>query len=123
MMRRLSVAVLAAAAIAVAGCAGNVVKMVTTNADMREQVIGAIAGNGDLAGEMIDRLMTAEGTQALVVNKVLANGPAVQAVMARIAKDPTMVDGVLDVAVQDSTMKAHVLTLFKGIQMGATRAR
>jgi hypothetical protein len=39
--------------------------------------------------------------------------------MAKMASNQTMVDGVLNLAVQDSTMREHVLTLFKGMQMGA----
>jgi len=34
-----------------------------------------------------------------------------------MAKDQTMVDGILNVAAQDPGMRGHIMTLFKGMQM------
>ena len=48
-------------------------------------------------------------------------GDAMQSLMAKIARDPTAVDGIIGLAVQESTMKEHVLTLLKGMQIGEGR--
>ena len=106
-----------------AGCGGDASSMITSNAELRDKVMNVIGGNGALAGQMTDKLLAADSTKAIVIGKVFANGGAVQEIMARIAKDPTMVDGVLNVAVQDTAMKTHVMTLLKGMEMGAAGTR
>jgi hypothetical protein len=100
----------------VVGCAGDVSKRLVSDAAFQSSVMEAIAANPDLAGTMLDRLLAGE-TRALVMERVLANGGAVQGLMTRVAQDQTILDGVINLAVQDSAMRAHVLTLFKGMQM------
>jgi hypothetical protein len=102
-----------------AGCGGDVSTMISSNAPLRDKVIGVFAGNGALATQMVERLLATDSTQAIVVDKLLANGGALQSVLLRVAKDRTMVDGVLNLAVQDTAMKTHVMTLLKGMEMGA----
>jgi hypothetical protein len=101
------------------GCGGDISRVLATDAQMRDQVMSAIAGNGELAGAMMDRLLGGDTTRALVLDRLMANGPAMQNMMARIAGNRTMIDGILNVAVQDTGMKRHVMTLFKGMEMGA----
>ncbi len=104
------------------GCAGDVSKRLVSDVAFQTQVMEAFGGNPDLAGVMVDRLLAGE-TRALVMDRVLADGSAVQGLMTKVAQDRTMLDGVLNLAVQDTAMRAHVLALFKGMQMmgGADR--
>ena len=113
-------AVLAACAALAAGCASDIGKQVVSDAATQSKVIEAIAANPDLAGRVMDRLLAGE-TRALVIDKSLGNGQAVQDIMARMAKDRTMMDGMINVAVQDSMMRDHVMTLFKGMQMAGRK--
>ena len=101
-----------------AGCGGDVVQQMMSNAEVKTKVMDAVTTDPTLAGEMVDKLIGSEASRGLVLDKVMGNGEMTQAIMARIAKDQTMVDGVLNMAVQDSMMRAHVMTLFKGMQMG-----
>ena len=99
------------------GCSGDVTKMLSSNPELQSQIMGAISNNPDLANRMIDQLLASEGARTLVLDKVMANGQTMQSLMATMARDQTMVDGVINFAVQDSIMRDHVLTLFKGMQM------
>ena len=123
MKRPLLIAVLAASVFAAAGCGGDVSTMLTQSAEVRDKVMTVFSSNGAMAGQMVDRLLSTDSTQVIVVDKVMGNGAAVQAVLARVAKDPTMVDGVLSFAVQDTNMKRHVLTLLKGMEMAGAVAK
>jgi|RhiMetdeSRZDD1v2_1073273.scaffolds.fasta_scaffold600416_2 hypothetical protein len=109
--------------VAALGCSGDVNKLLTSNPEMQSQIMGAISADSALAGRMIDQLMTKDGTRTLLMEKVFANGQAKQDVMSAVARDQTMIDGVLNLAVQDSSMRNHVMTLFKGVQMGQSVPR
>ena len=104
----------------IAGCAGDVAKRLATDAAFQTQVLGAFGGNAELAGKMVDQLLAGD-TRALVMDRVLADGAAVQSLMTKVAQDRTMLDGVLNVAVQDTAMRSHILALFKGMQMMGSR--
>jgi hypothetical protein len=119
--RGVAIAVAVIGAALMFGCGGDVAKMMTTNPEMRDKIMGAITANPDLAGQMVDKLMGGDTTRTLVLDRVMANGGAMQEMMARMAKDQTMVDGILNVAVQDSSMHNHVMTLLKGMQMMGKR--
>ncbi|TMQ51278.1 MAG: hypothetical protein E6K72_10625 [Candidatus Eisenbacteria bacterium] len=100
----------------VAGCGGAIGKRLASDAAFQSQVMGAIAGSPELAGKMVDQLLAGD-TRALVTDRVLANGGAVQGLMTKIAQDRSMLDGVLNLAVQDTAMKSHILALFAGMKM------
>ena len=100
----------------VAGCAGDVAKRLVSDAALQSEVMGAIAANPELAGKMVDQLL-AGGTRDVVLDRVLGNGAAVQGLMTKIAQDRTILDGVLNIAVQDTAMKSHILALFTGMKM------
>jgi hypothetical protein len=53
----------------------------------------------------------------MVLDKVLASGDMAQGIMGHMAKDQTMLDGVLSLAAQDSTMRAHVMGVLQGMKM------
>ena len=100
-----------------AGCGGDIVQQMMTNAETKAKVTDAIVADQATAGEMIDKLINTESSRGMVLEKLMGNGEMVQGIMGRIARDQTMVDGVLNMAVQDSTMREHIVTLFKGMQM------
>ena len=111
-----TVGIAAACCALLVGCAGDVSKRLVSDAAFQTQVLDAFGGNADLAGMMVDRLLAGD-TRTLVMDRVLADGAAVQGLMTRVAQDRTILDGVLNLAVQDTAMRAHVLALFKGMQM------
>jgi hypothetical protein len=105
----------------VAGCAMDVPRMMKTDATLQTQVMGAIGADSALAGRMVDQLLGGAPTRESLVHSVMNNGDAARAVMVMVAQDPSRLDAVLGLAVQDSTMKVHVLTLLKGMQMAGTK--
>jgi len=122
MKRSISPLVLAAALTLVTpGCAVDVPHLMKTDVAMRTTVLDTIAGDSTLTSAVVERLLTAEGTREALLDGVFANGDAAQQAMMRVAKDPTRLDGVLSLAVQDSATKDHVLTLLKGMQMAGTK--
>jgi hypothetical protein len=121
-MRRITLGLLMGVAlVAMFGCGGDVVKTVTSDAALEARVMGAITADPAMTGRMVDQLLASEPARAVLLEKLMANGDAVQTVMTQFAKDETRIDGILSLAVQDSSMKAHVMTLLKGMQMGAKK--
>jgi hypothetical protein len=102
--------------LAIAGC-GSPVDQVVKSDDLRGQMMEKITGDPAMAVDVLQRLLGSEESQGIVLDQVMGNSDALQALMARMAKDQTMVDGILNVAVQDSAMRVHVMTLFQGMQM------
>jgi hypothetical protein len=100
-----------------AGCAVDVPRLMTRDADTQARVMDTVATDSTLAGRMVERLLAEEATRRSLVDRTLANGDAARLVMLEIAGDRTRLDGVISLAVQDSAMKRHVLTLFRGMQM------
>jgi hypothetical protein len=119
--RALLAACLMAAAALTVGCGGDMVKQLMANPEMQGKVMDAITQNSGLASQMMDKFMANDSLRTMVITKVMANGGAAQSIMAAMSKDQTMIDGVLNVAVQDPAMKEHVMTLFKGMQMAAAK--
>ena len=119
MKRRWVIGVFVAAGVVAAatGCGRDVKRMFQTNPKMRERVTEVMSVDSTLSGPLLDRMMQSDSTQAFVVRRVLANASTVQALMLRMASDRTMVDGILNVAVQDSGMRDHVVTLIDGMRM------
>lgn len=111
----------AAAGVAlVAGCAGDIGKQLVADPATQTRVMDAIAGNSDLAGKVVDRLL-AGSTRPMVLRKVLANDESAGQILNAVAHNPNALDMVLASAVQDSMMRTHVMTLFKGMQMAGVK--
>ena len=64
-------------------------------------------------------MLAGDSTRTVVIEKVMADGPAMQEMMSAIAKDQTVVDGILNLAVQDSMMKSHLMGVLQGMNMMA----
>jgi len=119
----LPLAGLALAAALAAGCSGDMSQQLASDPNLQARVMEVISGNGGMAAQMADRLLAADSTRGMLVGKLLGNGDAAQAVMLSVAKNPTMLDGVIGLAVQDPAMKEHVLTLLKGMEMAGGAAK
>jgi len=100
-----------------ASCAGDMASRLRSDPALQATVMDAISGSAPMADQMVSRLMSSDSTRALVLDRVMADGAAAQAVMGRIARDQTMIDGILNLAVQDTVMKSHLLGVLQGIKM------
>jgi hypothetical protein len=78
-----------------------------------------MSADPDAAGGMADRLLGADSTRALVIEKLVSSAGGARAVMEAVAKNSTLLDGTINMAVQDPATRQHVLTLIKGINMAA----
>lgn len=103
--------------LAVAGCGGDIAKQIVSNEQLRGQVMDVIAQNKTVALQAVDRILASDSLRATVVDHLLGNKDVAQQVIVRIATNPDAFDMVLEVAVRDTAMRGHVLTLVKGIQM------
>ncbi len=109
------------AAVLAAGCAGDISKQLVSDPNLQEKILGTISANEGLAGQMADRLLAGDGTRAMLVEKLMGNGDAAQGVMLAVAKNSSMLDGVIGLAVQDSSTRDRLMTLFKGMQMAGAK--
>lgn len=114
---RVAWTMLAALVLAFAAGCGNPVETVIRSDEMRGQVMEKITGDPTMAVDVVQRLLGSEETQGIVLDQVLNNSDATQALMLRMAREQTIVDGILNTAMQDSSMRTHLMTLFKGMQM------
>lgn len=103
-----------ATAIAV-GCSGDIAKQALATPELQAKVMEMIGGSPDMAGSMVDKLLAGD-TKTMVMDKLLANGEAVEALVGKIATNPEMVDKVLGMAVQDPAMKDRIMGFIKGLQ-------
>jgi len=117
-MRRVVFAAMVAWALTMvmAGC-GNPVDRMLASDDQRAQLWARVSGRPEVLQEMVDRLLSADSTRTVLIDRLLASGGARQAVLTRVAQDRTLMDGTIHFAVQDSSMRDHVMTLFRGMQM------
>jgi hypothetical protein len=103
------------------GCAGDIGKQVMANPELQAKIMDMIASSTPTAGGMVDRLLSADSTRAVVIEKLLGSAGGAEAVMQAVARNQTLMDGVLNSAMQDPAMKEHVLTLFKGMKMAGAK--
>ena len=113
--------VIACSLLVLPGC-GDMIQTIMRSPESQAKVMDLIGGDAEMAGRMTDKLLSAEGSRRALIDHLMGNGEAMQTLMARVARDPTALDAVIGLAVQDSTMREHVMTLFKGMQM-ARQAR
>ncbi len=117
MKRAWNVASVSALGLLALGCGGDMVKQLMTKPEFQQRVMQVIGSNGVLAGRMTDQLLGSDSTRRLVVARLLANPDAAKATMLAMSHDRTMVEGIINLAVQDTAMRTSVLQLFKGMQM------
>ena len=120
-MRKTTLVLLAMATMAAAGCGGDIAKQMTSNEQLRGQVMDVIAQHQDMVLQAVDRIVASDSLRGPVVDHLLHNKDVAKQVIVRVATNPEAFDMVLDVALRDSAMRGHVLTLVKGIQMASAR--
>lgn len=113
------VLVVVASALLGLACAGDVAKQVMGDPAMQVRIMDMISANQESAGGMVDRLLAADSTRAMMIEKLVSSAGGAQAVMEVVAKNQTMIDGAINIAVQDPAMREHVMTLVKGINMAS----
>jgi hypothetical protein len=102
------------------GCGDPVDRLLASDGS-RAALWDKVASNPDLSAQVVDRLLGADSTRAALLDRVLASGGSRQSVLARVATDRALMDGAIHYAVQDSSMRDHLLTLFKGMEMAGSR--
>lgn len=115
--RSMALVLVAACVAALGGCANDVSRQMTTSTETRTKVMDTIASNPEMSGETMDRMMASDTTRQIVVDKVMSNADMVQALINRMAKDQTTLDGIVNVAAQDSLMHDHMMQMMKSIGM------
>jgi hypothetical protein len=103
------------------GCAGDIGKQVMASPELQAKVMDMISASPSTAGGMVDRLLGADSTRAVVIEKLVGSAGGAQAVMDVVGRNQTLIDGALNVAMQDPAMKEHVMTLFKGMKMAGAK--
>lgn len=107
-----------AAALAMGGCGGkNMASQLASNEQMRNEVMSAITSNPELAVIMQEKLLASDSLRTRIVDTVLHDTNSSQYVLYRVATNQDAMDLVLKAAVADSSMRTHVLTLLKGVEM------
>ena len=107
----------AGAVLIVAGCSGDMSRQMMSNPEMQSKVMDLISQNGAMASHMVDKLLGSDSTRTLLLDKLMSDGGSAQAIMSRVAANQTMVDGVLNLAVQDTVMKSHLMGVLQGMKM------
>lgn len=106
-----------------AGCSMDVAKQMVSNEQVRTQVLDAIVANKDLTGQLMAKFMGNDSTRVQFVDALLQNEEVAKQVIVRVGTNPNAVDMVLGVAVQDSAMRSHVVTLIKGIDLASRQSK
>ncbi len=122
-MRKIGWIVVAAVAcaFAVAGCTRDPGQAVMKDPVLMGKIMDMIAADSTTAGSMAERLVGADQSRTLVLQKLVSSAGGAQQVMETVAKDQTLMDGALNQAMKDPTMRTHVITLFKGMQMAGAK--
>lgn len=115
--KKTMLALLAVGTMAAAGCGGDIAQQILTSEQLRGQVMDVIAQHQDVALQAVDRIVASDSIRGVVVDHLLQNKDVAKQVVVRVATTPEAFDMVLSVALRDSAMRGHVLTLVKGIQM------
>ena len=120
MKRTLLIAAGALLGLAAPGC-GDAVHRMLADPTTRARLFQAVGADSALTREVADRLLAEDGTRGLVFERLLGMGEARQALLVDVARDRVLLDGVIQFAVQDTAMRSHILTLFKGMQMAGAK--
>jgi hypothetical protein len=117
-MKALLAPCLVALVLLLAGCGPEAM---VKNAASRDKLLAAIMANPEAAQAVAQRMVASDSTRSMIIDQILANGEARQELLLRAARERTMVEGMLNVAVQDTAMRTHVMALVRGMQMAGMR--
>ena len=116
--RLLPLAAMALCLALMSGCGDPVGRLLSDDA-LRTRLWDKVAGSPELSGQLVDRLLGDDATRAALLDRVMAGGGARQAILMRVATDRGMLEGAIHFAMQDTTMRNDLMTLFRGMQMAA----
>jgi hypothetical protein len=119
-MRRARWAAALAAVAIVAGC-GDAVDRVVANDAQRVALWDRVVARPELTDEIIDRMLAADSTRARLLGRVLVHGAARQDLLMMAGRDRSLLEGAIQFAVQDSSGRDHLMTLFRGMEMTSMR--
>ena len=117
-LKRLGLLAAAALCLSVVSGCGDPVNRLLADDALRTQLWETVVGSQDLSGQVVDRLLGADSTRAALIDRLMASGGARQAVLMRVATDRSLMEGTIHFAVQDTAMRNHLMTLFRGMEMG-----
>lgn len=120
MRRALWAVSFAALAVAMGGC-GDAVDRVVANDAQRVALWDRVLARPELTDEIIDRMLTADSTRARLLGRIMVHGPARQDLLTMVARDRSLLEGAIQFAVQDSSGRDHLMTLFRGMEMSQPR--
>ena len=106
--------------IAGSGC-GDAVHRMLADPTSRAKLLEAVVADSSWTREAADRLLAEDPSRSLVFERLMGMGEARQALLVDVARDRVLLDGVIQFAVQDTAMRGHILTLFKGMQMAGAK--
>ena len=118
-IRRMMVALGAAAVIGAGGCGGDIAQQLVSNEQLRTQVFDALAQHKDLAFQAVDKFMAADTLRAQIVDHMLKNNDAAKQVLIRIGTTPGAMDMVLRIAAQDSSSRGLIMVAANRIAAAA----
>ncbi len=98
----------------VAGCGP---RAMLKDAKQRAALVQALAADSVSADSLYAALIAGDATRHTLVARVMANGQARQELMFAAARDRALIEGMINLAVQDTTMRDHVFTLVRGMEM------
>jgi len=100
------------------GCADPVDRLLADEAQ-RARLWDSVASNPELATQVVDRLLGTDSTRTALLDHLLSGGGVRQTLLMRVATDRSLMDGTVHFAVQDSAMRDHLMTLFRGMEMAS----
>ena len=109
------------AAFVAAGCAMDVAKQLTSNEQVRTQVLDAIVANKDLTGQLLAKLTATDSTRVGFVDAMLQNEEVAKQVIVRVGTSKQAIEMVLGVAVQDSSTRDYTMAMLKGMEMAGRK--
>lgn len=112
---------LAATVLGLAGCGADLAKQVTTNEQLRTQVLDALASRPELAMQAVDRMVSSDSLRVQVVDHLLGNEEVSKQVLVRVGSNAAAMDLVMGIAVRDSALRQHLVTLVHGMEMASAK--
>lgn len=98
----------------VSGCGpGAIVK----DPKQSEALVSALASDTTSAIGFYDKLAASDAVRHTLVARLMANPTARQELLFQAARDRTLMEGMINVAVQDTTMRDHIFALVHGMEM------
>ncbi|HET7224644.1 MAG TPA: hypothetical protein VFK69_02930 [Candidatus Eisenbacteria bacterium] len=100
--------------LALAGCGP---KRMLEDPKQSAALVSVLGQDSTVADPFYDKLVASDNARRLLIARMMANGSARQDLLFQAARDRTLLEGMLNVAVQDTVMRDHVFALVRGMEM------